>query len=153
MRTRLTRDLPGNCRDNAASRLEIRPRQGGPVAPTATRSPFTREGFTLVELIVALLLLSIGLLGLAGSATVVTRLMGAGSQLTIAAAVAESRIEALAAEPCVSTTGGPVTTRGITESWTVSGTGQTRTVRDSLSYVVARGGPRFMLHEGAIQCR
>ena len=150
----LKRDATDACREEMR-RFRSTERRPDP-APRRRRVPpllHEQGGFTLVELIVALLLLSIGLLGLAGSATVVTRLMGAGSQLTIAAAVAESRIEALAAEPCVSTTGGPVTTRGITESWTVSGTGQTRTVRDSLSYVVARGGPRFMLHEGAIQCR
>lgn len=119
--------------------------------PVAARS--SRAGFTLVELIVAIIILTIGVLGLAGSAAVVTRQIGSGNQLTIAAGVSQSRFETLAAQTCANATGGPVTTRGITENWSVTGSGQTRIVRDSLSYVVARRGARFVIHESVIQCR
>lgn len=112
-----------------------------------------RDGFTIVELIVAILILTIGVLGLAGSAAVVTRQIGSGNQLTIAAAVAQTRFETLASQDCANATGGPVTTRGITENWSVTGSGQTRVIRDSLSYTVAQRGRRFVIHESVIQCR
>ena len=121
----------------------------GPQA--AVRS--ARAGFTIVELIVAIIILTIGVLGLAGSAAVVTRQLGTGNQLTIAAAVAQTRFETLAAQDCANAVGGPVITRGITENWAVTGSGQTRVIRDSLSYIVAKRGARFVIHESVIQCR
>lgn len=120
--------------------------------PQAARSS-ARDGFTIVELIVAILILTIGVLGLAGSAAVVSRQLGTGNQLTIAATVAQTRFETLAAQDCANAVGGPVITRGITENWAVTGSGQTRVIRDSLSYTVAKRGSRFVIHESVIQCR
>lgn len=59
-----------------------------------------RAGFTLVELVVAIMILSVGVLGLASTAAVVTRQMGGGAQQTRAAAVAQTRFEELRAMGC-----------------------------------------------------
>lgn len=60
----------------------------------------TRHGFTLVELIVAIMILTVGVLGLASTAAVVSRQTGGGTQQTIAANIASSRFERLRGRSC-----------------------------------------------------
>jgi prepilin-type N-terminal cleavage/methylation domain-containing protein len=84
-----------------------------------TRCRFV-EGFTLLEVLVALVVLSTGILGLAANAALVSRLVGHGSRLTVAAAVATARLEQLRALPCVAVTPGTAVTRGIEERWTAT---------------------------------
>ena len=81
-----------------------------------------RPGFTLVELIVAVIILTVGVLGLASTAGVVARQMSGGAQQTLAANVAQTRFERLRAVNCASLpvpSKGTETARGITEVWTV----------------------------------
>ncbi|MGH7665228.1 MAG: type IV pilus modification PilV family protein [Gemmatimonadaceae bacterium] len=82
-----------------------------------------RDGFTLVELIVAIVILSIGVLGLASTAAVVTRQMSGGAQQTLAANVAQSRFERLRSVNCsqlaIPSTGS-ATGRGMSETWTLA---------------------------------
>jgi len=82
------------------------------------RRPRLRRGVTMVELMVALMIVSIGLLALASGATLLTRLMGGGAVQTRAAMSANSRMEALRAIPCGSVTSGADTVRGIVSRWT-----------------------------------
>lgn len=82
-----------------------------------------RPGFTLVELIVAIVILVIGVLGLASTAGVVTRQMTGASQQTVAANIAMSRFEQLRAVNCNALTvpsTGTARSRGVIEVWTVS---------------------------------
>jgi len=82
-----------------------------------------REGFTLVELLVAIVILSVGVLGLASTAAVVTRQIGGGAQQTRAAAVAQTRFEELRSMPCAAYGGLPFTgtgdAGGFREAWAV----------------------------------
>src|SRR5688500_12664371 len=78
------------------------------------------EGFTLLEVLVALVILSTGILGLAANAALVSRLVGDGSRLTIAATVATARLEQLRALPCARVASGMAVTRGIEEGWTAA---------------------------------
>src|SRR5688500_5059904 len=78
------------------------------------------EGFTLLEVLVALVVLSTGILGLAATAAMVSRLVGDGSRLTVAATVATARLEQLRAVPCASVASGTAVTRGIEERWTAT---------------------------------
>ncbi|HJU69461.1 MAG TPA: prepilin-type N-terminal cleavage/methylation domain-containing protein [Gemmatimonadaceae bacterium] len=82
--------------------------------------PHTPEGFTLLEILVALTLLGVGILGLAASSALVSRMSGDGSRLTLAATLAIARVEQLRARSCESATAGGATTRGIEERWTVA---------------------------------
>ena len=75
--------------------------------------------FTLLEVLIALVILGVGILGLSANAALVSRLIGDGSRLTLAATVATSRLEQLRATPCASATSGSATTRGIEERWSV----------------------------------
>src|SRR5919108_3274220 len=78
------------------------------------------HGFTLLEVLVALVILGIGILGLASSAALVSRLVGDGSRLTLAATVATARVEHLRVLGCNGAAAGSTVTRGIEEQWTVA---------------------------------
>ncbi len=78
-----------------------------------------RAGFTLVELMVALMVFVVGVLAVAGSSGVVMTMVGGSQRRTIAATVAESRFERLRAVPCAAHANGAATTRGVRETWTV----------------------------------
>lgn len=118
-----------------------------------------RRGFTLLEVLVALVLLSIGILGVAMSAASVSRMVGDGSRLTLAATIATARLEQLRAIPCASATSGTAITRGIEERWSVAAMGAALSaleVQLSVTYPLRsqfNAGPtRTQLFRGAIHC-
>jgi len=86
-------------------------------APVSSRS---ERGFTLAELLVAVVIFSIGLLALAGTASVIMTTLTSTQSRTIAAGVAESRFERIRTTACASRASGSATTRGIAEAWTLS---------------------------------
>jgi len=88
-------------------------------ARTVAGAPRARRGLTIVELMAAVVILSIGVLGLAGTATVVTRMIGQGDQHTDAATAAQTRFERLRGTRCP-VTGGSVTSP-MPERWVVVG--------------------------------
>ena len=90
-------------------------------ARTTRRASFmkSRVGFTLVELIVALMVFVIGVLAAASSSGLVMTMVGGAQRRTIASTVAESRFEILRSVPCAAHTSGNTTTRGVRESWDV----------------------------------
>ncbi len=116
----------------------------------------SRRGATLVELIVAMLLLSVGLFSVLGtSATVVTQL-GGGRNQTVAAGIAQARLDSLTSIGCQSLTPGNATTtgtstrRGIKESWTVTDGRNIKTINIRMN-VPGRQVP--ILYETIIPCR
>ena len=77
-----------------------------------------RSGFTLVEMMVAVMILAIGLLGMASTSAFVVRQVGGGSQQTVAANVIQSRLEWMRTLPCASfNTEKNVVTRNVKETW------------------------------------
>jgi prepilin-type N-terminal cleavage/methylation domain-containing protein len=71
------------------------------------------QGFTLVEVIIAVLVLTIGLLGLVGSAALVTRMIGRGHRSGVQVAFSQRRIEMLRSTACTNqATGTDVLMRG-----------------------------------------
>ena len=92
----------------------------------ATRSP----GFTLLEVMVALLVITLGLVGLAGSLGPITALAGKGRMQGRIALVLESRadrmrMELLGSAPsCIPPAGGSLRHEdGVFESWSAGPTG------------------------------
>ncbi len=59
-----------------------------------------KQGFVLVELVIAILVLTVGLLGLAGSAALVTRMITRGQRSSAHAAFAARRLEMLRTTGC-----------------------------------------------------
>lgn len=82
-----------------------------------------RRGVTLVEMIVAITLISFAALGLLGLSGSIAGQAGAGMRHTIAAGVAQARLDSLTSLACASLASGASTgsanTRGITETWEV----------------------------------
>jgi prepilin-type N-terminal cleavage/methylation domain-containing protein len=106
-----------------------------------------RSGFTVMELIVAIVILSIGLLGLAATSGIVMRLIGGGSHQTVAANVALARFEQLRAVSCGRMTSGSAINRNVQEAWSVTPVGPVATptamdVRLTITYETSmrRGG-------------
>lgn len=107
-----------------------------------------RSGFTLVEVLMAVVVLGVGVVALAGSSASVTRMIGRGSHETRAAQVAMRRIETLRAAALSSTprcsaggfaSGGPQVTDRVTESWVVPAAGAVRTITVTVTHRRARG--------------
>jgi prepilin-type N-terminal cleavage/methylation domain-containing protein len=111
-----------------------------------------RAGFSLVELMVAILVMTVGVLGLAGTAALVLRLIGGGAQQTLAAHVAQSRFEQLRATECGSISDGYATVRGVREAWSVSRIdARTFDVADTLRFVT-RHGERIQAYRSTVRC-
>jgi Tfp pilus assembly protein PilV len=120
----------------------------------------SRSGLTVVEILVAVVVLAVGVIALAAGSALVTRMTGQGKIETRAAQAASRRMEALrlaagsTSPRCLSpdfASGGPVIGSGITESWAVPGVGKTRRVRVTVSYLTVRG-PRSTGLETVIAC-
>ena len=106
------------------------------------------RGFTLVEVLVAVMVLSVGITALVGSSALVTRMVGRGATETRAAEVAQQRLDSLRLVAYSTTTrctsagfasGGPVTVKGIRERWIVAAAGGVRQVTDTVTHRTARG--------------
>lgn len=78
-----------------------------------------RRGWTLVELLVALMVFSVGALAMvATSANVITLTSGSKSR-ALAASLAGARFELMRSQPCASHTSDSTTSNGVKQSWTV----------------------------------
>lgn len=107
------------------------------------------KGFTLIEVLIAVTVLSIGVMALVGSSAMATRMIGRGRESTQVGQVATARAEWLrqvassTSPPCGSPnlTDGTVASNGITEQWQVQALSPsgTRDVRMMYSYTVPRG--------------
>jgi type IV pilus modification protein PilV len=121
------------------------------MTPRPPRRGKLRRGFTLVELLVAIVLLSVGALALASLSAVVMRNVNGAAQQTIAATIAQARLERLRGLPCTQLESGEADTRGMYESWKVM-TG-TRSITVSLSVGYSDGRrDRVNIHETIIPC-
>lgn len=104
-------------------------------------------GFTLIEVLVAVVVLGIGITAMMSSSAMVTRMVGRGQMETRAAQLASKRLETLrrvansTSPRCTSgalANGGPLTSQGVTESWRVTA-GSPSTVTVTVSYRTVRG--------------
>ena len=116
------------------------------------RRPRARSGFTVVEVILAIIVLGIGVLGLAGTAGVVTNQMGGGGTRTVAAGVAQSVFDSLNARPCTSITSGSAVMNRVNVAWTVADSGETRWIRQTLTFRTRRGMKTYS-YSSMIWCR
>ncbi|HSC32079.1 MAG TPA: prepilin-type N-terminal cleavage/methylation domain-containing protein [Gemmatimonadaceae bacterium] len=121
---------------------------------TVIKQARNNRGFTIVEVLVAIVIMAIGVLGLAGTAASVSRLIGGGAQQTIAANVAISRFEQMRSTTCASVTSGTATTRGMTEHWHVKSiAASVDSVTDSVTYTAAGGRkPSPLVFTSYVKC-
>jgi prepilin-type N-terminal cleavage/methylation domain-containing protein len=116
------------------------------------------QGFTLVEVIIAVLVLTIGLLGLVGSAALVTRMIGRGHRSGVQVAFSQRRLEMLRSTACTNqATGTDVLMRGGVPvdslSWQFVNRGNsTWQVIMTSKYQTDRGKWRSEISETEISC-
>jgi prepilin-type N-terminal cleavage/methylation domain-containing protein len=122
-------------------------------------------GFTLVEVLVAITILGVGIVALAGSSAMVTRMIGRGQMTTRAAEVGTQRLEklrmyALSTAPrCTSANfvGGTATAAGagvsgVSEAWTIVANGDERTITETVTYRTAKGQTKNEVFTTVIEC-
>lgn len=110
--------------------------------PRHVSSIVRRRGFTLVEVVVALVVFGVGMLGLAPAMLVLVRQARAAQTQSIATDVAAARLERLVFASCEAPTAGSEQIRGVTSSWRIGS-------RLGSSAVFVDHDVRFVLPEGA----
>jgi prepilin-type N-terminal cleavage/methylation domain-containing protein len=98
------------------------------------------RGMTIVEVLVAVLVLSVGLLALTTAAAAVTRMVDEGKRSTEAAALAAERVELLLADGCPVLGGGSTARGSFTVGWEVVAAAGERA--RAITVVVERTTPR-----------
>ena len=123
--------------------------------PNVTEGSAARRGFTLVEVMVAIVILSIGILGLAATAGVVVRQMTGAVHQSVASTVAYSRMEKIRTSNCVAMkdSSGTATTRNVKEKWVIVGTAGSHAllVYDTITYQV-RGKAKVQAYHSEFPC-
>jgi prepilin-type N-terminal cleavage/methylation domain-containing protein len=100
------------------------------------------SGLTLVEVVVALVVFVVGVLGLGGAMLMLMRQARAAHVQSIATDVAASRLEQLVFTGCETHTAGSEQVRGVASSWSVQS-------RLGTGAVLVDQGVRFALPDGA----
>ena len=118
----------------------------------------SQRGFTLVEILIAMVLLTVGLGGLVSTAALATRMIGRGQRSGVAAMFAARRLEQLRVTACTAQAAGSDTLyRGGTwvaiNSWTFSNPGNsTWSISFTSTYKTAGAHTRTDKSETEISC-
>ncbi len=95
----------------------------------------TRRGFTIAEVLVAIILIDVGLLALVGATAVLARRTNGLRLRNAALRAATNRLQQLGATPCAAATGVAITADGVREEWTLAPlSGVLVDVRDSVTF-------------------
>ena len=118
------------------------------------RTSRSRRGFSIVELLVALVLLTVGLLGVAGNGALAVRITGAATRERRGTQRASDRIAILTAQGCAAARGGSLVdaAAALTERWTVGPSGNGVTLVDAEVRWTTPTGMRRVLLQSAILC-
>ena len=109
------------------------------------------RGFTVIELVVTIVVLTVGLLAMAANSAVIGRQMRGARVMTEAANTAQARFERLRAVPCTALTGGTATVGEVTEVWTAANATRTVEVTDTVKYTT-RYGQQAYAYRTSIPC-
>ena len=105
----------------------------------------SRSGFTLIEVLVAVTILAVGVVAMAGSAAAVTRMIGRGKIDTRASQLATEQMEtlrraALFTTPrCTALANGTASSGNVALAWTVTVSGTGRNVSVRATYATTQG--------------
>jgi prepilin-type N-terminal cleavage/methylation domain-containing protein len=121
----------------------------------------SRRGFTVVEVVIAIVVMSVGLLGLVTASAMVTRMIARGQRTAKGSTFGARRLEILRTTGCSSQAAGHDTlytqsnVAVATNSWVFSATTQANawTVVDTASYQTAQGKWRKDVLETEVLCR
>ena len=118
------------------------------------------RGFTIVEVIIAIVVLTVGLLGLVTTAALVTRMIGRGQRSAVASTFATQRMERLrvaVCDPAQRADGSETLMRGgasvATNTWRITNvTANTWRVALSVTYTTTRARTRTDQMETIVLC-
>lgn len=119
-----------------------------------------QRGFTIVEVIIAIVVLTVGLLGLVTTAALVTRMIGRGQRSAVASTFATQRMERLrvaTCDPAQRADGSETLMRGgaavATNTWRITNVaGTTWKVALSVTYTTTRNRTRTDQMETIVLC-
>jgi len=112
----------------------------------------TRPGFTLVELLVAVLLIDVGVLAMVSATTLLVRRQTGLRTRVVASQLAANRLQHLIAAPCVPATGTTTSERGVTEYWSATLLPSSmRDLRDSVVFAID-GAERSVVLRSRARC-
>lgn len=95
----------------------------------------TQRGFTIVEVVVAIIMITIGAIGIARASGGMIEMLSRGDRATTAATLAQDQMERLRATPCTSMTYGTRTEQGrYILDWSVTAAPTVRRVLLTASY-------------------
>lgn len=125
-------------------------------APRRRRGlPRNRKGLTIIEVIIAMIVLTFGLLGMAGFSMTMTKQFKASTKQETAALMVQSRIDSVASIRCQAlapsgTQTGTLTLLGVTEKWSIADGNDIKTLTDSVTF-----SPRTvpLVYRSIIPCR
>ena len=114
-----------------------------------------RRGMSLVELMVAIVLLGVGLLSMAAFSSAMTLQQRHAMNQQVASMVVQSRVDSLSSIHCktLASSGsqsGSVTTRGVKERWTVADGNDIKIIYDTLTFT---GRKKPLAYISVIPCR
>lgn len=114
-----------------------------------------RSGVTIIEVIIAMIVLTFGLLGMAGFSLTVTKQFKASSKQETAALMVQSRIDSVASIRCQllapsGTQSGTLTLLGVTERWSIADGNDTKILTDSVTFSPRT---RALVYRSIIPCR
>ena len=122
---------------------------------TRRPAPRKREGMTIIEVIVAMMILTFGLLGMAGFSLTVTKQFKASTKQEAAALMVQSRIDSVASIRCQALApSGPQTgtlvNLGVTENWVIADGNDIKILTDTVTF-----SPRTrpLVYRSIIPCR
>jgi prepilin-type N-terminal cleavage/methylation domain-containing protein len=113
-----------------------------------------RRGVTLVEMLVAIVMITFAALGLMGVSGNIAETAGDGMRHTVAAGVAQARLDSLTSLACTSLAAGAATgsatNRGVVEKWSVVDGRNIKTITVIIS-IPRRSTP--LTYETIVPCR
>lgn len=131
----------------------MRMRSARPVGATTLPARIvSRPAFTLVELLVAVLLIDVGVLAMVGGTAMIARRQVAMETRARAMQLASNRIQRLIAGPCAGSHGSTTSDGGVVEHWSADVTNGQRDLRDSVVFAVARAERNIVIRSRTV-CR
>ncbi len=114
-----------------------------------------REGVTIIEVIVAIMILTFGLLGMAGFSMTLTKQFKASTKQETAALLVQSRIDSVASIRCQAlapsgTQTGTLVSLGVTERWSIADGNDIKILTDSVTFSPRT---RALVYRSIIPCR
>ena len=117
-----------------------------------------RRGVSLVELLLSMIMLVVAVGGLVSTSASVTQQIGSGMAQTLAASIAQARLDSLSSLAChelgTSASAGAATHNGVQESWTVTDGRNIKTI--AVNVIIAPRGPMHVVplrYQTIVPCR